>query len=517
MNTKTIELTPEFLAVIKQRIEAAIIPALENIYGHGETTFRDDFRPGLKPIEKIVSFYDYWACGISVLAPLVVAGDTRAQRLIQILFNNMEYYCREIHGHEVPERGLWNTPLRRLLLHIALAYHVLEKGIDPKAKRQFLDLIDQQVPLAIEHCNHFYPGRTDLYMGGVNNHMAIFMQGIWYCGKVFGRQDWVDMTHEFAERYYASGHPDGYFEEHTNAMREGGPSLVYTPLTAGCLYDVLDGRNKAHDKFIKAGDVFRSFLNDRREMIPIADERTNASSAWASYGLALHSLTPRGRAFVRESLENMNFDNTTPEVLAVIYHELDLMQTGPIAIPEYRTDGARRIALPLGIIRGHGFTAGISALLALNRTRAPDNDYALDQQTMVYLSHCDRGVFLSGFKSKRDPEYSTFRIGDDAYTMRTGTLVMGHDWAEATLYYATFTAIARWDIGASARLTLRVDTDRPVVTTLPATDAATCRASVPSERVKLKGFSPYSQGNIAEEVQALRFKWEKELIVEFSA
>jgi hypothetical protein len=408
------------------------------------------------------------------------------------------------------------VPLRRALLHIALAYRVLNHELASEITQGFKDLVEQQVPLAIAHCGRFLPGRNDLYLAGVNNHTAIFMQGIWYCGKAFGRQDWIELTREFAERFYASGHPDGYFEEHTNAEREGGPSLVYTPLTAGCLYDVLDGQNRPRVKFIKAGDIFRSFINSRRERIPLADERTNSNDAGAFYGLALHSLTPRGRAFIREMLESMDFANARPEALAVIYHELDLMQTGLTETPEYRTDGTYRISLPLGIVRSDGFTAGVSALRACNRILAPKSDYALDQQSMVYLEHRDAGVILSGLKSKHDPTYSTFRIGDDAYTVRTGELTMGENWAEATLYYETFTGTLRWDLGANARLTLEVDTDRPVITVLPVVRTVPIRSSVPADTITLKGFSPYNQRNDAPEVPALQFQWQRELVVEFS-
>ena len=92
---------------------------------------------------------------------------------------------------------------------------------------------------------------------------------------------------------------------------------------------------------------------------------------------------------------------------------------------------------------------------------------------------------------------------------------MGESWAEATLHYETFTGTVRWDLGLQARLTLRVDPDRPVTTTLPATPAASIRCAVPVERVRLKGFSPYSQGNAASEVPALRFRWASELVIEF--
>ncbi len=518
VNHRETELTLEFLAETQRRIEAAVVPAMERIYGHGGPIFSEDFRPELKYMERVVSFYDYAACGLSVLAPLVAAGEPRAQRLLQILLQNMEHYCRHIHGHGMPGYGgVWTVPLRRLLFHLALAYRVLERSLTAEDKRRIRELIDQQVPLAIAHCGQFQPGRKDLHLAGVNNHNAIFMQGIWTCGQVFGRPDWVELTREFAERFYESGHPDGYFEEHTNEAREGGPSLIYTPLTAGSLYDVLDGRNHPREKFVKAGDVFRLFLNGRRELIPIADERTNESKAWACYGLALHSLTPRGRAFIRESLAGMEFTGAWPEVLAVLHHEIDLMQTGRGETPEYRTDGAGRITLPLGVLRGCGFTAGISALRALNRTRAPGSDYALDQQSMVYLAHREAGVILTGFKSKHDPGFSTFCIGDDAYTVRTGTLTMGETWAEATLHYESFTGTLRWDLGPQARLTLRVDTDRPVVTTLPATATSLIHCAVPAESVRLKGFSPYSQGNAAPEIPAVRFRWEKELVIEMFA
>jgi hypothetical protein len=70
------ELTPEFLASTRQRIEGAICPAMERICGHGGITWRDDFAPSAKPIERIVSFYDYQACGISVLARLAAKGGT---------------------------------------------------------------------------------------------------------------------------------------------------------------------------------------------------------------------------------------------------------------------------------------------------------------------------------------------------------------------------------------------------------------------------------------------------------
>ena len=82
------------------------------------------------------------------------------------------------------------------------------------------------------------------------------------------------------------------------------------------------------------------------------------------YGLALYSLTSKGRYFITDNLTNLDYMKLSVEDLSVIYHELNLMKTGDCKLPENRTEGNSKITLPLGIIRKNGFTAGISGLLA---------------------------------------------------------------------------------------------------------------------------------------------------------
>ncbi|MFH1708581.1 MAG: hypothetical protein ABIF71_11805 [Planctomycetota bacterium] len=201
------QLDQDFITRTRARIEAAVIPAMEQYYFHDGVSFGDDFRPGLKHMEKIVSYYDYYACG---------------------------------------------------------------------------------------------------------------------------------------------------------------PSMVYTPLTAGCLYDGLDGMHRRQDQFVRAGDFYRSFLDHDYRLIPLADERTNHAGQACEYGLALHSLSPRGRFYIVDAVDHADFGAFSPEELAVIDHELDLMVPGDCQTPENRTEGNVRIRLPLGIVRKNGFAAGLSALRALN-------------------------------------------------------------------------------------------------------------------------------------------------------
>ncbi|HTL53426.1 MAG TPA: hypothetical protein VL860_12700 [Planctomycetota bacterium] len=516
-----------FLQFIRARIEAAVVPVMEKIYRYPGVTFGADFRPELKPLEQIVVYYDYQACGISVLAAILKKAPPddplrmRAQALFDRILAQADHYRRQIFNSEVAGAGRWTVPLRRLLFHVALAYRTLGTALREDQRNRLRELVEQQIPVVLEHNHQFHPGVKDIHLGVANNHGAIFMQGVYYCGKVFDHPEWSEQAREFAERFYASGHDDGYWEEHTNAEREGGPSMIYTPLTAGCLFDVLEGHVQPREKFVRAGRLFRTFLNDSYEMMPIADERTNTHSRWSCYGLALHALTPEGRTYVRDVLEEMDFAEETPESLAVIHHELELMQTGSGATPENHIDGPRRITLPLGVLRRAPWTAGISALRALNRTRAPNNDYALDHQQMVYLAHAERGVLLSGFKSKRDPGFSTFQIGADAYPVRTGWLTMTADRAEARLNYETFVANLRWELpggaGGPARLMLAEISGRPVTTTLPITPAglAALRTTAPFTPVDLPGFSPYTTRNAAETVPAIRFEWRNSLVLEF--
>ncbi len=505
----------------KGLMEKAILAAMEAVYLPYGEIFDEKYRPGLKYIEKVVSFYDYQATGISVLAGLAAQGDPRAINLIEKIRRNIQYYKRNVFKTDVGGNyggRVWAVPLRRLLLHLALAYQKLEPALSTEEKRWYAGLIDEEVRLAIEHNHDFYPGVRNLNLppAVTNNHTAIFMQGIYYCGKALGRPEWAELTGEFARRMYDCVQPDGYFEENTNEAHEGGPSLIYTRLTLGCLYDVLDGKTKAQEKFVRAGSFYRSFVNRDYQMISIADERTNCHEAKGiDYGLALHSLTPEGRYYIVDNLEPLDYRKLGIETLAVIHHELDLMRTGGCRLPENRKDGDSRIRLPLGVVRKDGFTAGVSALLALNRLIRPASDYALDQQDMVYLSHEKAGLILTGYKSKNDPSFSTFRIGDDAYTVRTGELKMGMGWAEASLYYRTFKAKIRWEISKTVRLILSSDSDKRITSSFPITDEKCLRTENKFTIQYLKGFSPYTQDNKTETVKSAVFEWKNKLIIEF--
>lgn len=510
------QITKQYISTRKKQIEDVVVATMTKYYDSDSAGIPNDFRPNLKYIEKVVSYYDYFACGISVLAPLAVSGNLQAKRLVDNLLRNMDHYRTKIYNHNVKDYPVkWTVPLRRLLFHAALAYEILLPILSKKQKSNFKKLLVQQTKLALSHNNDFYPSEKNLHLGFANNHTAIFMQGVFHVGRILGIKSWMQTAKDGAMRLFHSGHPDGYWEENTNISREGGPSMVYTPLTAGCLYDILEGYTKKQKRFKVAGNFYRSFLDNTGCSIPLADERTNCHEKISIYGLALHSLSAKGRGYIKEMLSSVDWKALSPEGLAVLYYELGLMQTGVSAKPEYKCDKSSRITLPLGVIRQSGWVAGISALRALNRVRQPNSDYALDHQNLAFLANKKNGVILSGFKSKNDLEYSTFRRGVDGYPIDTGILRMGKNWAEVNVRYATFNAILRWELGKHARLIFETSDSRAITTTLPITNVKYIFSDSKFKKVKLKGFSPYTSGNKEDAVNAVRFRWKNRLVVNF--
>jgi hypothetical protein len=174
ISAKHLKLDKRFIDQVKGKIENEILPVMEKIYLN---TSRDlkDYNPGLKFEEKIVGYYDYQACGISILAVLALKGNERAKILINKILDNCRYYADTVYDNYF--EGPKKTPLRRLLMHLAIAYKTLEPTLTDEEKKTYRTIIEHEVPLAIKWNMDFYPGKGYLYTN-TNNHTAIFMQGI---------------------------------------------------------------------------------------------------------------------------------------------------------------------------------------------------------------------------------------------------------------------------------------------------------------------------------------------------
>ncbi|MBS11598.1 MAG: hypothetical protein CME19_08350 [Gemmatimonadetes bacterium] len=452
-------LTDSFVEDLKQRIEAAILPGAEKYFEEGGNAYTQN-SPDLKRAEMAVNYFDYQPCAVSVLAVLAAKGNRSAEMIVRRIFDNVSYYLEEWRSQEG-----FTTSLRRSQLHLVLAYEILYDLLDSDIQTRWRALLLRSAVDMLEHFDHFQeklPALDNRGFGTGINHVAIAAEGIWRTGYVLDQPNFCEMAGGFIDRLIDYGHPDGYFEEHTNDEREGGPSLVYTPLTAGCAYMVSRWRQVADvDRFARCGALFRNFCDSHIRAMPFADERANPHGL-GPYGVALHALSLEGRGFLRKALNPEDNPSLTSngrlEYLSRLYFELDNSERGPGTTPEPWQDGSFRITLPLGVQRANGWHAGISGMRALNRTLSPDGDYALDRQTLVYLSHDRAGTIVSGAKSKKNPDWSTIRIGEDAYPVRTGQLDEGF---QATAHYEAFNATASWTLDRDAELALSTDSDEP--------------------------------------------------------
>ena len=476
-------LSAEFVEDLQARIETLILPDAETYFAPSGTAYTQN-ADSLKRGEMVVNYFDYQPCAVSVLAILAARGDRRAEMLTRRVFDNAAYYLDEWRSREG-----YTLSLRRSQLHLVLAYESLLPKIDDDLALRWRALLLRSARDMLDHFHHFaerHPALDNRAFNTGINHVAIAAEGIWRTGSVFEEDELCDKAGGFIDRLVAYGHPDSYFEEHTNDEREGGPSLVYSPLTAGCAYIVEKWRGQADtDRFSKCGALFRNFCDGRLRALPFTDERANPHGV-GPYGVALHALSAEGRGFLRKVLDpetNSNLSSSGGlEYLARLHFELGESEIGSGTTPESSRPGSFRIGLPIGVIRENGWHAGVSSLRALNRVISPDSDYALDRQTLICLSHDRAGTILSGSKSKKNPDWSTLRIADDAYPVRTGELT---DDFVATAHYETFSTSLGWELGEDALLTITSPSDAEITCQLVLEIGQRSEVEVNGQRIEL--------------------------------
>ncbi|MGH2353810.1 MAG: hypothetical protein ACRDJN_19570 [Chloroflexota bacterium] len=491
--------TPELLAAVRARIAAAVLPAAAHYFGPPDAGPDD---PALERGQWAAVYFDYRPCCVSALAALAAGGDERAFRLVRERFAATRFYLDEWRVREGSPR-----PVRRAHLHLVLAYERLRDRLEAAEDATWRDLLVRSAEDILEHVRAFQerqPALDNRAFGTGINHIAVMAEGIWMTGEVLGRPEWQQLAGDFVDRLVAAMHPDGYFEEHTNDAREGGPSLNYTALTAGCAYLVQRWRGAVdRDRFVRAGLFFRQFVGPWLRPMPFIDERANPTHLNV-YGLALHALTPEGRGFLRLALDPhvggamaIDVERLNLEALGRLALELDHLPCGEGAVPEPFREGAFRLTLPAAVARSHGWTMGLSALSALNREILPRSIWALDRQCLVSLTHETAGDLLAGVKSKHDALWSTVRLGEDAYPTQTGTLTLEGGRARARVRYDRFAAEVSWHYGALPRLVITSDTRRPL-------RAQLVLEAPPGSRLVLDGGRTATLGETSEEWDQVR-------------
>lgn len=304
----------------------------------------------------------------------------------------------------------WVEGLR--ILREAKADIVMDAWAD-KIERACRELIEHRLR-KIEGAQRFFARTT----GTGTNHVALYISTIYRAGQVLGKKDLCDYVLPIGRALANSVHPDGYWEEHGDLLRQSGPTVSYNYLTHNGM--ALMREWTGDEAFVKAvdrsGRFHSNFCYPDATILDVLDERvrySGSSSMWGLFGL---SHTPDGRAAAIEhfrSLVKRSRDLTRigGEMLARLcenqmYWHAGLIGTAPFVRPDHQA----MLSLPGGIVRSGAWAIGLCAMRATTPEdpEYKDNGFALDRQKLFSLWHEKLGLVLDGSNSKNQPDNSTF-------------------------------------------------------------------------------------------------------------
>ncbi|GEM_PF-1752318 len=282
-----------------------------------------------------------------------------------------------------------------------------------KIERACRTLIDHRLK-QIEGFERFFARTT----GTGTNHVALYISTIYRAGQVLGRKDLCDYVLPIGRALANSVHPDGYWEEHGDLLRQSGPTVSYNYLTHTGMSLMREWTGE--EAFVKAVDrsaTFHSnFCYPDATILDVLDERvrySGSASVWGWFGL---SHTPDGRAAAIEHFRcflkrSRDITRTGGEALARFCENHLYWHAGPIGTaPMARPDHRAMLSLPGGIVRTGAWAIGLCAMRATTPEDPEyrENGFALDRQKLFSLWHEKLGLVIDGSNSKNQPDNSTF-------------------------------------------------------------------------------------------------------------
>jgi hypothetical protein len=311
-------------------------------------------------------------------------------------------------------------------------------------------------------------------IGTGTNHVVLYLTTVYRAGMVLGREDFVELALPIARALAADVHPDGYWEEHGDLDRRGGPTPAYNYLSMGGigLLHAWTGEPVFASAIDRATRFHSSFSYPDGRPCELIDERVRAghSAAPMIWGLHAMSRTPEGRgAAVRHFEGWLRLASakvrTSPELMARMCENFLYWESGTIGTaPTDRRDHTASMTLPASVHRHGAWFAGLSCIRAINAEDPSfrDNPVALERQKLFSLWHERVGLVIDGSPSKGQPQNSTFSAATvDApdYLPCGGATGVDETELVARASYRTFIGEARLSFPSDgeARITLAVD------------------------------------------------------------
>ena len=257
-------------------------------------------------------------------------------------------------------------------------------------------------------------------LGTGANHVALYFSTIYRAGEVLNRPDLQAYVLPIARAMAADVHPDGYWEEHSDLLRTGGPTPSYNYLTqaAFALLYAWTGEGVFRAALERSTRLHTHFSYPDARFFDLIDERVRASHddaprVWGLFGFS-HSPEGRGCAVAhfngwRKTVSDV--EAISPELLARLCENFTYWSPGETLTPPFeRSEHTARMILPAAIFRRKSWCVGLSAIRATTAEDAAyaDNPFSLDRQKLFSVWHEKTGLLIDGSHSKGQPENSTF-------------------------------------------------------------------------------------------------------------
>lgn len=256
------------------------------------------------------------------------------------------------------------------------------------------------------------------YVATSSNHLSVYLTAVFRAGQVLGRNDFCELALPIARAFAEDIHPDGYWEEHGDLLRQGGPTPGYNYIThwgMALMYEWT--KEPAFLEAIKKSTLFYTqFSYPDGTYLELIDERKRGDPKPRPWGLFGFSHTPEGRGLVREMIKT----TLDQEGKGSLFHTENIARqcenflfwhSGEIKDPPFSgLDHHAKLSLPAAIFRRKKWCIGLSAIYA-SQPEDPayrDMSYALDRQKLFSVRHDDIGIIICGANAKNKIKNSTF-------------------------------------------------------------------------------------------------------------
>jgi hypothetical protein len=381
--------------------------------------------------------------GYAILAPAVLYSKKHAanpryrdRRMLELTLRIGDLLAREDENGSFEPRldSDWDTYMW------LEAYRLLDTELDEARRARWRRHLERNIALvekdAAERLD--FPWYQSPFLGTSPNHYAQWAANLYLGGRVFGRNDWVQLGARILRRFAMEEQsPDGYWGEHNNSGPTSGYN--YLTLTGVALYyehskdsAVLPALRRAtdfHKNFTLLDGAPADVINDRN--------RRWGVSAWGQFAFT-HFKDGRGYAaflagFFRP--ESLTLDQLGRLAQDALYYHEGPSEPAPQQMEKY---AHLMSAAPAGIRKSGPWQVCLSGLMS---TQATNNQFYLDRQGHITVMHEKLGMIITGANSKRQPQLATFSEkleGHDFHMPISTRLRMGAAGDRLSLAYNTF-------------------------------------------------------------------------------